>query len=91
MPPAVGRSVVRGVDRRNGLQNAPTPRGAADKRPQFPLKTRQEVIDYLATLDGDVELFAFEFTGAAASERAKSKQVFVVDLRAPEHGQPCYQ
>ena len=91
LPPAVCRSVVRGVDQRNGLQNAPTSRGAADKRPQFPLKTRQEVIDYLATLDGDVEVFVFEFSGAAASERAKSKQVFVVDLRAPEHGQPCYQ
>ena len=87
------RGGARANDRAGDDWRQPT-QGASgsERRFKFPLRTRQEVTDYLATLEGEVELFAFEFSGAAVSERARmGKQVFAVDLRAPEHGQPCYQ
>ena len=37
-------------------------------------------------------MVAYEFSGAMGKARAKmGKQVFVVDLRDPEHDLPCYR
>ena len=66
-----------------------------DKTPAsftFPLTAVEDVIKYLATLEGDVEIVAYEFSGAMGKARAKmGAQVFVVDLRDPEHDLPSYK
>ena len=66
-----------------------------DKTPAsltFPLTTVEDVVKYLATLKGDVEIVAYEFSGAMGKARAKmGAQVFVVDRRDPEHDLPSYK
>ena len=58
----------------------------------FPLTTVEDVVKYLATLKGDVEIVAYEFSGAMGKARAKmGAQVFVVDRRDPEHDLPSYK
>lgn len=65
---------------------------ATTTRFTFPLRSVEDVKAYLATLQGKVEFFGYEFSGAMAQERhALGVQVFVVDRRAPEHNLPCYQ